>query len=81
MAAVTDAVHTGVSPLPNFNPWVALYCIAHIIIGAFVLLNLIVGSVINNYNKIRKSNDGNVLRYLPTPSLYCATLQLGHLPY
>lgn len=58
MAAVTDAVHTGVSPLPNFNPWVALYCIAHIIIGAFVLLNLIVGSVINNYNKIRKSNDG-----------------------
>jgi hypothetical protein len=51
MAATVDSVNVGVTPIPNINPWWSLYCAAHIVIGAFVLLNLIVGSVINTYNR------------------------------
>lgn len=68
-AACTDAVGTGITPIPNTNPWMALYCAAHIIIGAFVLLNLIVGSVINNYNKIKSQNDGPAASHAPTRRL------------
>lgn len=57
MAACVDIVAPGVTPIPNTNPWFALYCALHIVIGAFVLLNLIVGSVINNYYKIKNAND------------------------
>eukprot|EP00286_Rhodomonas_abbreviata_P016608 CAMPEP_0181339070 /NCGR_PEP_ID=MMETSP1101-20121128/29019_1 /TAXON_ID=46948 /ORGANISM="Rhodomonas abbreviata, Strain Caron Lab Isolate" /LENGTH=1004 /DNA_ID=CAMNT_0023449933 /DNA_START=425 /DNA_END=3439 /DNA_ORIENTATION=- len=58
MNAVVDKTGTGITPLPNNNPWYALYCVCHIVVGAFVLLNLIVGSIINNYTKIKKENDG-----------------------
>jgi hypothetical protein len=51
MSATVDGVNVGVTPIPNMNPWWSLYCALHIVIGAFVLLNLIVGSVINNYNR------------------------------
>jgi len=58
MAASVDRVETGVTPIPNFRPWYALYSVLHIVLGAFVLLNLIVGSVINNYNRIKTENEG-----------------------
>eukprot|EP00286_Rhodomonas_abbreviata_P000788 CAMPEP_0181288586 /NCGR_PEP_ID=MMETSP1101-20121128/414_1 /TAXON_ID=46948 /ORGANISM="Rhodomonas abbreviata, Strain Caron Lab Isolate" /LENGTH=992 /DNA_ID=CAMNT_0023392723 /DNA_START=425 /DNA_END=3403 /DNA_ORIENTATION=+ len=58
MAACVDSISVGVAPVPNQNPFWSLYCAVHIILGAFVLLNLIVGSVINNYNKIKSRNDG-----------------------
>eukprot|EP00961_Rhodomonas_salina_P188937 2549291-Rhodomonas_salina.2 len=58
MAACVDAVSVGVTPLPNANPYWSVFCAIHIILGAFVLLNLIVGSVINNYNRIKAKNDG-----------------------
>ncbi len=58
MASCADSVGPGITPIPNFRPWMSIYCATHIIIGAFVLLNLIVGSVINNYNKIKSMNDG-----------------------
>mmetsp|Transcript_14436 Transcript_14436/g.35315 ORF Transcript_14436/g.35315 Transcript_14436/m.35315 type:complete len:906 (-) Transcript_14436:124-2841(-) len=59
MAATVDITKAGVTPIPNLSPWIGvLFCAAHIVIGAFVLLNLIVGSVINNYNRIKSQNDG-----------------------
>ena len=58
MAAHVDATSTGVTPLGNFNPWAGLYAAVHIVLGAFVLLNLIVGSVINNYNRVKALNNG-----------------------
>jgi len=59
MASTVDATNTGVSPLPNHEPAAGtMYCCFHIVVGAFVLLNLIVGSVINNYNRIKNLNDG-----------------------
>mmetsp|Transcript_8880 Transcript_8880/g.23167 ORF Transcript_8880/g.23167 Transcript_8880/m.23167 type:complete len:1893 (-) Transcript_8880:370-6048(-) len=58
MAAVVDATGNGVTPIPNHNPWASMYCAFHIVVGAFVLLNLIVGSVINNYNRVKALNQG-----------------------
>jgi len=58
MAASVDRVDTGITPVPNYRPWYALYSVLHIVLGAFVLLNLIVGSVINNYNRIKSENMG-----------------------
>lgn len=55
----------GVTPLGNFNPWAGLYAAVHIVLGAFVLLNLIVGSVINNYNRVKALNNGVTLFTTP----------------
>jgi hypothetical protein len=54
MASTTDLpTVAGVTPIPNSNPWYALYSVIHIIVGAFILLNLIIGNVIGNYIKIK----------------------------
>lgn len=58
LAAAVDATSPGVTPIPNIGPWAAVYCAFHIVLGAFVLLNLIVGSVINNYNRVKALNNG-----------------------
>ncbi len=58
MQTCVDSVSIGVTPLPNQNPYWSLFCFIHIILGSFVLLNLIVGSVINNYNRIKSKNEG-----------------------
>ena len=58
MAATTDMTEVGVTPIPNYLPLNALYSVVHIVVGAFVLLNLIVGSIINNYNRIKSTTEG-----------------------
>ena len=58
MSAAVDVVDVGVTPIPNQNPWFSLYCVVHIILGAFILLNLIVAEVIKNYIRIKSMNDG-----------------------
>uniref|UniRef100_A0A7S4PLT5 Uncharacterized protein n=2 Tax=Guillardia theta TaxID=55529 RepID=A0A7S4PLT5_GUITH len=58
MFAAVDVVAPGITPIPNENPWFAIYCVLHIILGAFVLLNLIVAEVIKNYVRIKGANDG-----------------------
>mmetsp|Transcript_8879 Transcript_8879/g.23151 ORF Transcript_8879/g.23151 Transcript_8879/m.23151 type:complete len:1940 (-) Transcript_8879:70-5889(-) len=58
MAATTDMTEVGVTPIPNFLPHAAWYSVLHIVVGAFVLLNLIVGSIINNYNRIKSTTEG-----------------------
>eukprot|EP00960_Hanusia_phi_P047240 758314-Hanusia_phi.AAC.5 len=58
MFVAVDVVAPGITPIPNENPWFALYCVLHIILGAFVLLNLIVAEVIKNYVRIKGANDG-----------------------
>ncbi|EKX44430.1 hypothetical protein GUITHDRAFT_72189, partial [Guillardia theta CCMP2712] len=58
MSAAVDVVEVGVTPIPNQNPWFSLYCVVHIILGAFILLNLIVAEVIKNYIRIKSMNDG-----------------------
>ena len=59
IASTMDVVdREGVTPLPNWNNLLGLYCVVHIFIGTFVLLNLIVGTVIANYIKIKNREDG-----------------------
>eukprot|EP00960_Hanusia_phi_P041825 755164-Hanusia_phi.AAC.7 len=58
MSAAVDVVEVGVTPIPNQSPWFSLYCVVHIILGAFILLNLIVAEVIKNYIRIKSLNDG-----------------------
>jgi hypothetical protein len=58
MAATMDIMGPGITPIPNNKYYLSLYSVIHLIIGAFVLLNLLVGSVINTYNKIKAQNDG-----------------------
>lgn len=58
MAATVDSTDVGVTPIPNQNPHYAWYSVLHIVVGAFVLLNLIVGSIINNYNRIKSTSEG-----------------------
>ena len=58
MAATSDITEVGVTPIANFSPAYSAYSVLHIVIGAFVLLNLIVGSIINNYNRIKSTSEG-----------------------
>ncbi|EKX46067.1 hypothetical protein GUITHDRAFT_55688, partial [Guillardia theta CCMP2712] len=59
MAATTDIPNgLGVSPLPNQSVFHCIYACVQIIIGNFVLLNLIIGVVIANYTKIKNNEEG-----------------------
>ena len=58
MASTMDATGAGLTPLPNYGIMGAFLSVVHIFIGAFVLLNLLVASIINNYNKVKSLNDG-----------------------
>ena len=58
MAGFVDGVGTGITPVQNYNPFWAFFCFLHIMMGSFVLLNLLVSMVINNYIKIKSENDG-----------------------
>jgi len=58
MASTTDINQLGVSPLPNQAVFHCIYACVQIIIGNFVLLNLIIGVVIANYTKIKNNEEG-----------------------
>lgn len=59
MAMCSDAVKPGVTPVPNWSPWIgATFAVVHVFLGSFVLWNLIVAEVISNYMKIKSLNDG-----------------------
>ena len=59
VASTMDVVdREGVTPIPNQSYYYSPYCVLHIFIGTFVLLNLIVGTVIANYIKIKNREDG-----------------------
>lgn len=62
MAGFVDApaldAGKGLTPLPNQSPYFAFFCFIHIMIGSFVLLNLLVGTIITNYITIKNREDG-----------------------
>mmetsp|Transcript_64826 Transcript_64826/g.159576 ORF Transcript_64826/g.159576 Transcript_64826/m.159576 type:complete len:652 (+) Transcript_64826:132-2087(+) len=58
MAAMVDSLGPGVTPIPNSRPHLAWFCAFHIVVGTFVLLNLTVGTIINNYNRVKNRNNG-----------------------
>ena len=56
----SDPVHHDHGPELNANPWMASFVITWIVVSNFILLNLFVGVVLENFNAIRKQEDGSV---------------------
>jgi len=59
IAYMVDAAGApGITPLPNAHPFYALLGFLHIMMGSFVLLNLLVSMIINGYSRIKSETDG-----------------------
>ena len=59
LAMDSDPTATGQPLVQNQNAWMAVYIISWIVISAFLLLNLFVGVVLENFNAIRQAEDGS----------------------
>ena len=58
-----DAVGQGLAPQVNHQPVAALYFVSFVLVGSYVLVNLIVSVIIDTYNK-EKARIGDGLVYL-----------------
>ena len=54
-----DTLSPGVTPVRNDTSGLALYFIAWMFIGSFFALNLFVGVVVDNFNRIKAVKDGS----------------------
>ncbi|KAL1524565.1 hypothetical protein AB1Y20_019455 [Prymnesium parvum] len=59
MFAGMDAVGEGKEPVRNDSNPIALYFIMWIFVGSFFAMNLFVGVIVENFNKIAKDHDGS----------------------
>ena len=46
LQSMVDSTSVGVMQFPNANPFLAFYGVAHVFVGNWVLLNLVVGTVL-----------------------------------
>jgi hypothetical protein len=76
MASTVDAVQPGVTPIPNFMPEASWFSILHIVLGSFICLNLIIGTVISNYIKIKNAENIGELAMNEQQQGWKATLRL-----
>jgi hypothetical protein len=53
-----DAVDVGIAPIRNHNPAAALYFMTWIVVGAFFILNLFIGVIVDRFDEIKKTEDG-----------------------
>lgn len=61
MYAGIDSRGINLEPKENHNPAIALFFIAFMVIGSMLIFNLFVGVVIDNFNKIKTSEElGNM---------------------
>jgi hypothetical protein len=54
-----DAVGVGMQPIENHNPVWFLYYFIFLIFGSFFMLDLFVGVMIDNFNSLKRENDGD----------------------
>lgn len=52
-----DAAGIDMQPKRDFNPYLALYFCAYMVIGSLFIMNLFVGVVIDNFNKIKEKDE------------------------
>lgn len=52
-----DAVGVDMQPKKDKNPIMAMYFVAFMIIGSQFIINLFVGVVIDNFNKIKEKDE------------------------
>ncbi|CAG7836429.1 unnamed protein product [Allacma fusca] len=80
MQASVDAVGINKQPKRDNNLLAYLYYVIFIVIGAFFILNLFIGVIIDNFNRLKKKYEGNLVEVLLTPSqlhYYTAMKKLG----
>ena len=46
-------------PIRNYNPWAFLYFVAFLLIAGFVVINMVVGVIIDNFQKCRDEIEEN----------------------
>lgn len=61
MYAGIDAVGVGVAPAARHNPAAAFYFIGWVAIGAFFVLNLFIGVVVDTFNTFKQRDEGALL--------------------
>lgn len=49
-----DAVGIDQEPIKNYNPWAFLYFVSFLLIAGFVVINMVVGVIIDNFQKCRE---------------------------
>ena len=52
-----DATEIGSQPKENTNPAFTMYFVLYMIVGSLFVMNLFVGVVIDNFNKIREKEE------------------------
>ncbi|TMW68721.1 hypothetical protein Poli38472_006189 [Pythium oligandrum] len=61
MLAGVDATEVDMQPIPNYREGWAFFFIAFILVGTFFVMQLFVGVVIENFNKMKEKLDGTYL--------------------
>jgi len=56
--SMVDTTYPGLSPFVNRSPFLALYGVVQIIVGNWVLVNLVVGTVLTTYIEQKRQSDG-----------------------
>ncbi|CAG7722563.1 unnamed protein product [Allacma fusca] len=80
MQASVDAVEVDQQPTRDFNMFAYLFYVIFIVFGSFFTLNLFIGVIIDNFNRLKKKYEGNLVEILLTPSqrsYYTAMKKLG----
>ncbi|CAG7829681.1 unnamed protein product [Allacma fusca] len=80
MRAAVDSVDVDKQPQRDHSLEYYLFFVIFIVFGAFFTLNLFIGVIIDNFNRLKKKYEGNLLEALLTPSqrhYYTAMKKLG----
>jgi len=73
--AAMDSTDIGKQPIKDNNPLAAIFFLIFIVIGAFFVLNLFVGAVIDTFNKIKK-NSGRFAMVTPAQENFIASVRM-----
>ncbi|CAG7833557.1 unnamed protein product [Allacma fusca] len=80
MRAAVDSTDIDVQPRRDHSLHYYFFFVIFIVFGSFFTLNLFIGVIIDNFNRLKKKYEGNLLEVLLTPSqrhYYTAMKKLG----
>ncbi|KAJ1639567.1 Ion transport protein-domain-containing protein, partial [Pavlovales sp. CCMP2436] len=70
-----DAVGVGVAPVRGHNTVAAIYFMGWVVVGAFFVLNLFIGVIVDTFNEIKK-HDGDTLFMTPEQQAWTRALAM-----
>jgi uncharacterized membrane protein YgcG len=76
MWATTDARGEKMQPVRDTSRFAAAFSLLFILTGSFFMMNLFVGVIIDNFNRLRSDNDGDSLLLTEEQQHYINTLKL-----